>query len=105
MWSPDSKWESFLVILYRSNFTPRCFITTSRDMTARLYTLDPVQDFRPKTFAGHKGAVLGAYFSSDAKTASMEGLKRGRNDLILFRYTPSAKMVQCLHGMRRTRRV
>ena len=37
-------------------------------MTARLFTLDPLEGFRPKTFAGHKDAVLGAYFSSDAKT-------------------------------------
>ncbi|KAF5381370.1 hypothetical protein D9615_008306 [Tricholomella constricta] len=51
-WSPDSK----------------CFITTSRDMTARLFTLDPVEGFRPKTFAGHKDAVLGAYFSADGTT-------------------------------------
>ncbi|THH13422.1 hypothetical protein EW146_g6791 [Bondarzewia mesenterica] len=51
-WSPDSK----------------CFISTSRDMTARLFTLDPVEGFRPKTFAGHKDAVLSAYFSGDAKT-------------------------------------
>ncbi|OBZ67291.1 Periodic tryptophan protein 2 [Grifola frondosa] len=51
-WSPDSK----------------CFITTSRDMTARLFTLDPVEGFRPKTFAGHKDAVLGAYFSDEGRT-------------------------------------
>ncbi|KAI0942189.1 hypothetical protein AcW1_009509 [Taiwanofungus camphoratus] len=51
-WSPDSK----------------CFMTTSRDMTARLFTLDPVEGFRPKTFAGHKDIVIGAYFSADAKT-------------------------------------
>lgn len=37
-------------------------------MTARLFTLDPMEGFRPKTFAGHKDAVLGAYFSNDAKT-------------------------------------
>ncbi|KAJ7269818.1 quinon protein alcohol dehydrogenase-like superfamily [Mycena rebaudengoi] len=37
-----------------------CFITTSRDMTARLFTLNPVEGFRPKTFAGHRDAVLGA---------------------------------------------
>ena len=48
----------------------RCFITTSRDMIARLFTLDPLEGFRPKTFAGHKEAVLNAYFSSDAKTVS-----------------------------------
>ncbi|KAK2461249.1 hypothetical protein APHAL10511_006776 [Amanita phalloides] len=51
-WSPDSK----------------CFITTSRDMTARLFTLNPVEGFRPKTFAGHKDAVIGAYFSTDSST-------------------------------------
>ncbi|KAF7966822.1 hypothetical protein HWV62_36959, partial [Athelia sp. TMB] len=51
-WSPDSK----------------CFITTSRDMTARLFTLDPVEGFRPKTFAGHRDAIVGAYFSADGKT-------------------------------------
>ncbi|KAG6817113.1 hypothetical protein H0H87_012634 [Tephrocybe sp. NHM501043] len=59
-WSPDSK----------------CFITTSRDMTARLFTLDPVEGFRPKTFAGHKDAVLGAYFSADGSsiyTVSRDG--------------------------------
>ena len=49
-------------------FILRCFITTSKDMTARLYTLNPLEGFRPKTFAGHKNAVLGAYFSSDSKS-------------------------------------
>ncbi|KAI0322860.1 WD repeat protein [Amylostereum chailletii] len=61
-WSPDSK----------------CFITTSRDMTGRLFTLDPVDGFRPKTFAGHKDSVLHAYFSADAKTiytVSRDGTK------------------------------
>ncbi|KAF8171499.1 WD40-repeat-containing domain protein [Pholiota molesta] len=51
-WAPDSS----------------CFITTSRDMTARLFTLNPVEGFRPKTFAGHRDAVLGAYFSADGNT-------------------------------------
>ncbi|KAH8828903.1 WD40-repeat-containing domain protein [Flagelloscypha sp. PMI_526] len=48
-WSPDSL----------------CFISTSKDMTARLFTLNPLEGFRPKTFAGHKDAVVGAYFSAD----------------------------------------
>ncbi|EIW78530.1 WD40 repeat-like protein [Coniophora puteana RWD-64-598 SS2] len=51
-WSPDSQ----------------CFLTTSRDMTARLFTLDPLEGFRPKTFAGHRDAVVGAYFTSDGET-------------------------------------
>ena len=37
-------------------------------MTARLFTLDPLEGFRPKTFAGHKSAVIGAYFSVDGET-------------------------------------
>lgn len=37
-------------------------------MTARLFTLDPMENFRPKTFAGHRDIVLGAYFSADCKT-------------------------------------
>ncbi len=52
----------------RDTHKSRCFITTSRDMTARLFTLDPLEGFRPKTFAGHKDAVLNAFFSNDART-------------------------------------
>lgn len=46
----------------------RYFITTSRDMTARLFTLHPVEGFRPKTFAGHRDIVIRAYFSADSET-------------------------------------
>ncbi|GAA5980269.1 hypothetical protein JCM5350_000893 [Sporobolomyces pararoseus] len=46
----------------------RFFLTTSKDMTARLYTLYPVEGYRPKTFAGHRDHVLAAYFSKDHKT-------------------------------------
>ncbi|POY71835.1 hypothetical protein BMF94_5196 [Rhodotorula taiwanensis] len=46
----------------------RFFLTTSKDMTARLYTLYPVEGYRPRTFAGHRDAVLAAYFSEDHKT-------------------------------------
>jgi hypothetical protein len=39
-------------------------------MTARLFTLDPLEGFRPKNFAGHRDAVMGAYFSLDAETVN-----------------------------------
>jgi periodic tryptophan protein 2 len=39
-------------------------------MTARLYTIDPVEGYRPKTFAGHRDAVLAAAFSADQQAAS-----------------------------------
>ncbi|KAG9220133.1 hypothetical protein CCMSSC00406_0007172 [Pleurotus cornucopiae] len=53
-WSPDSQ----------------CFMTASRDMTARLFTLNPVEGFRPKTFAGHRDVVLGAFFAADGGSVS-----------------------------------
>ena len=39
-------------------------------MTTRLFTLDPVEGFRTKTFAGHRDVVLSAYFSADGNTVS-----------------------------------
>lgn len=46
----------------------RFFLTTSKDMSGRLFSLDPVPGFRPKTFSGHRDAVLRAFFSLDEKT-------------------------------------
>ena len=43
-------------------------------MTARLFTLDPLEGFRPKTFAGHRDAVLAAYFSADGTSVSGRAL-------------------------------
>ena len=51
-WAPDS----------------RAFLTTSKDMTARLFTLDPLEGFRPLTLAGHREAVLSAHFSADCRS-------------------------------------
>jgi periodic tryptophan protein 2 len=49
----------------------RYFITTSKDMTARLYTLHPVEGFQPKKFGGHRDVVIAAFFSEDEKTVSL----------------------------------
>jgi hypothetical protein len=62
--------RSYLSLLNFKLIKISCFITTSRDMTARLFTLDPLEGFRPKTFAGHKDAVVGAYFSANGKFVS-----------------------------------
>lgn len=69
-------------------------------MTARLYTLDPVDDFRPKTFAGHKSAVLNAYFSSNSKSvsATRDSGICSVNHCDPLRYTPSAVTGLCLSG-------
>ncbi|TIB05736.1 hypothetical protein E3P96_00955 [Wallemia ichthyophaga] len=54
----------------------RFFVTCSYDMTARLFTLDTLPGFRPKTLSGHKDRVVNAYFSKDSKsiyTVSRDG--------------------------------
>lgn len=74
-WSPDSK---YIIechgLFFLLTFCYRTFITTSRDMTARLFTLNPLEGFRPKTFAGHRDAVLAAYFSKDGTSVSGRAL-------------------------------
>lgn len=60
----------FLIIV--TDNLSRFFVTTSKDMTARIYSLHPIQmtgttsgRYRPKTLAGHRDAVLAAYWSED----------------------------------------
>lgn len=48
--------------------TGRFFLTTSKDMSAHLFSLDPIDGFRPKTFTGHRDSVLRGFFSLDEKT-------------------------------------
>jgi len=43
----------------------RFFVTTGKDLTARVWSLDPVEGFTPTTLSGHRDTVLGAYFSAD----------------------------------------
>ncbi|CAG7849860.1 Periodic tryptophan protein 2 AltName: Full=U three protein 1; AltName: Full=U3 small nucleolar RNA-associated protein 1; Short=U3 snoRNA-associated protein 1 [Serendipita indica DSM 11827] len=54
------------------------FLSFGTDLTAKLFSLQPVEDFRPKTFAGHRDSVIGAWFggrSQDSKiyTVSRDG--------------------------------
>ncbi|KTW29763.1 hypothetical protein T552_00970 [Pneumocystis carinii B80] len=54
----------------------RFFLTASKDITARLYSLDPMENFTPMTFAGHREALVDAFFYSTEKmiyTASKDG--------------------------------
>ncbi|EHS64116.1 hypothetical protein PGTUg99_020787 [Puccinia graminis f. sp. tritici] len=44
-----------------SNF----FLTTSQDMTVRMYTVNPVEGYRPRNFTGHKDSVLGAWLTGN----------------------------------------
>lgn len=67
------------------------FLTTSKDHTCRLYSLDPIplppnpnshgsgpssRKFRPKTFSGHRAPVIAAFWSNDEQeiyTVSRDG--------------------------------
>jgi periodic tryptophan protein 2 len=40
-------------------------------MTARLYTLNPLEGFEPKKFSGHRDVVINAFFSEDEKTVRL----------------------------------
>ena len=54
----------------------RFFLSASKDLTARIWSLNPEEEFVPTTLAGHREGVLGAYFSKDQEniyTISKDG--------------------------------
>jgi periodic tryptophan protein 2 len=48
-WSPDSKWIA----------------VASKDLTARVFSAEPVPGFVPPTLTGHKDALVGVFFASE----------------------------------------
>lgn len=48
----------------------RFLVTTGKDLTARVWSLDPVEGFTPTTLSGHRDTVVGAYFSADQEIVS-----------------------------------
>jgi periodic tryptophan protein 2 len=46
----------------------RFFLSAAKDLTARIWSLDPEEGFVPTTLAGHREGVLGAHFSKDQET-------------------------------------
>ncbi|KAJ1966268.1 U3 snoRNP protein [Dipsacomyces acuminosporus] len=59
-WSPDS----------------RFFLTSGKDMTTKVFSVDPIKDFKPTTMAGHPYPVIGSWFSKDMRavyTVSIDG--------------------------------
>lgn len=49
----------------------RFFLSSGKDLTARIWSLDPEDRFSPTTLAGHRESVLGAWFSADQENVSM----------------------------------
>jgi periodic tryptophan protein 2 len=46
----------------------RFILSTSKDLTARVWSLEPEAHFVPTTLAGHREAVVGAWFSKNQET-------------------------------------
>ncbi|KAL8972750.1 MAG: hypothetical protein Q9183_000365 [Haloplaca sp. 2 TL-2023] len=46
----------------------RFFVSSSRDLTARVWSLGPQEGFTPTTLGGHKEAVNGTWFSADQES-------------------------------------
>jgi periodic tryptophan protein 2 len=54
----------------------RFFLSAAKDLTARIWSLDPEDGFEPTTLAGHREGVCGAWFSKDQEsiyTVSKDG--------------------------------
>lgn len=46
----------------------RFFLSASKDLTARVWSLDQEEGFIPTVLSGHRQSVVGAYFSKDQET-------------------------------------
>lgn len=46
----------------------RFFLSASKDLTARIWSLDPEEGFEPTTLAGHREGVLNAWFTEDQES-------------------------------------
>ncbi|WBW72784.1 U3 snoRNP-associated protein Utp1 [Schizosaccharomyces osmophilus] len=46
----------------------RFFLSTSKDLTVRIHSVDPIEGFRPCALTGHKSTVVSAFFSQDQQT-------------------------------------
>ncbi|EEH05332.1 periodic tryptophan protein [Histoplasma capsulatum G186AR] len=64
----------------------RFFLSASKDLTARIWSLDPEEGFEPTTLAGHREAVLNAWFTED-----QESIYTVSKDGALFRWQYCSK--------------
>lgn len=69
----------------------RFFLSAAKDLTARIWSLDPEEGFTPTTLGGHREGVHGAWFAADQETiytVSRDGA------LFAWRYQPSESAMQ-----------
>ncbi|KAL2409050.1 Periodic tryptophan protein 2-like protein [Exophiala dermatitidis] len=69
----------------------RFFLSASKDLTARIWSLDPEEGFEPTVLAGHRQQVRGVWFSADQEsvfTVSEDGA------LFRWEFVPSPHYVE-----------
>ncbi len=57
----------------------RFFLSAAKDLTARIWSLDPEEGFVPTTLAGHREGLLGAWFSKDQEAVIFNAFSGHRN--------------------------
>ena len=73
-------------LLTRHCCRARYFVTGSKDMTARIYSVDPTPGFIPITLAAHRSSIVGAAFSADGDVVYTSS-----KDAALFTWTWTAR--------------
>jgi periodic tryptophan protein 2 len=76
----------------------RFFLSASKDLTARVWSLNPENGFVPTVLSGHRVAVLGAWFSKDQELVRIVLGNVMYSSLLRCRYGPLAKMVPSSNG-------
>lgn len=60
----------------------RFLLSASKDLTARIWSLNPEEGFVPTTLGGHRDAVIEAWFSRDQETVGVASA--GIRDILLI---------------------
>jgi WD40 repeat protein len=76
----------------------RFLLTASKDLTAKVWSLNPEDGFEPTTLAGHRQGVKAAYFTADQESVSATRMIIELQAQFVDRYTQSAKMVPFSSG-------
>ncbi len=78
----------------------RFFLSTARDLTARIWSLNPEEGFVPTILASHREGLLGAWFSKDQEAVLvLDFPKIPPLAYRICRSTLSARMVLCSSGI------
>ncbi len=76
----------------------RFFLSASKDLTAKIWSLDHEEGFVPTTLGGHREGVTEAWFSKDQETVGSPSGIRVRFAYATNRFIRSVRMALCSSG-------